>query len=98
MVLIRRRHLETDMGEVVRFIPKSDRGRQHQETNIGEVIRFISKSDRERLRLTREARATYDSVFRSADPLDEQQDVAPISRESLLQRRGSVVIKMPRNT
>ena len=86
------------MGEVVRFIPKSDRGRQHQETNIGEVIRFISKSDRERLRLTREARATYDSVFRSADPLDEQQDVAPISRESLLQRRGSIVIKMPRNT
>jgi len=80
MVLIRRRHLEKDMGEVVRFIPKSDRGRQHQETNIGEVIRFISKSDRERLRLTREARATYDSVFRSADPLDEQQDVAPISR------------------
>ena len=77
MVLIRRRHLEKDMGE---------------------VVRFISKSDRERLRLTREARATYDSVFRSADPLDEQQDVAPISRESLLQRRGSVVIKMPRNT
>jgi hypothetical protein len=59
MVLIRRQHLETDMGE---------------------VVRFISKSDRERLRLTREARAIYDSVFRPADPADEQQDVAPISR------------------
>jgi hypothetical protein len=80
MVLIRRQHLETDMGEVVRFIPKSDRGKQHLETNMGEVVRFISKSDRERLRLTREARAICDSVFRPADPADEQQDVAPISR------------------
>ena len=48
--------------------------RQHLETNIGEVIRFISKSDRERLRLIREARATYDSVFRPADPVEEQRD------------------------
>ena len=68
------------MGEVIRFIPKSDRGRQQLEMNIGEVIRFISKSDRERLRLIREARAIYDNVFRPADPVDEQRDVAPISR------------------
>jgi hypothetical protein len=54
--------------------------RQHVETNMGEVVRFISRSDRERLRLIREARAIYDSVFRPADPVDEQRDVAPISR------------------
>ena len=54
--------------------------RLHLETNMGEVIRFISKSDRERLRLIREARAIYDNVFRPADPVDEQRDVAPISR------------------
>jgi hypothetical protein len=30
---------------------------------MGEVIRFVSKSERERIRLIREARAIYDSVF-----------------------------------
>jgi hypothetical protein len=30
---------------------------------MGEVIRFVSKSERERVRLIREARAIYDSVF-----------------------------------
>lgn len=32
---------------------------------MGEVIRFVSKAERERLRLIREARAIYDSVFPS---------------------------------
>ena len=47
---------------------------------MGEVIRFVPKSERERARLVREARAIYDSIFPSADPLRERQDKAPISR------------------
>ena len=42
-----------------------------------EVIRFVLKSERERARLIREARATYDSVFPRADPVNEQLDKAP---------------------
>jgi hypothetical protein len=30
---------------------------------MGEVIRFVSNSERERVRLVREARAIYDSIF-----------------------------------
>ena len=44
---------------------------------MGEVIRFVSKSERERIRLIREARAIYDSVFPPADPVSEQRDKAP---------------------
>jgi len=43
---------------------------------MGEVIRFISKSERERIRLIREARAIYDSIFPPADPDSEQRDKA----------------------
>ncbi len=46
---------------------------------MGEVIRFVPKSERERARLIREARAIYDSLFPSADPVSEQQDKAPVS-------------------
>jgi hypothetical protein len=46
---------------------------------MGEVIQFISKSERERIRLIREARALYDGVFPSADPVSEQQDNSPTS-------------------
>jgi hypothetical protein len=42
-----------------------------QERNVGEVIRFVPKSERERLRLIREARANYDSIFPPADPVSE---------------------------
>ena len=38
---------------------------------MGEVVQFVSKSERERMRLIREARAIYDSIFPSADPADE---------------------------
>ena len=37
---------------------------------MGEVIQFIPKAERERLRLIREARAIYDSVFRPADSVN----------------------------
>lgn len=41
---------------------------------MGEVIRFVPKSERQLVRLIREARAIYDSIFPQ-----EQQDKAPIS-------------------
>jgi len=46
---------------------------------MGKVIRFIPESERERVRLIREARATYGSIFPQADSVREQQDKAPVS-------------------
>jgi len=45
---------------------------------MGEVIRFISRSERKRIRLIREARATYESVFPSTTSITEQGEKAPI--------------------
>ena len=45
---------------------------------MGEVIRFIPKAERERIRLIRESRAMYDSVFPPSDSVNEQRDNAPI--------------------
>ena len=39
---------------------------------MGKVIRFVPKSERERVRLIREARAIYNSVFPSVDPISEE--------------------------
>jgi hypothetical protein len=44
---------------------------------MGEVIQFIPKAERERIRLIREARALYESVFPSAAPTSEQRDKVP---------------------
>ena len=41
---------------------------------MGEVIRFVPKSEQERIRLIREARAIYDSIFPPSDPVHEQRD------------------------
>jgi hypothetical protein len=46
---------------------------------MGEVIRFIPRSERERARLILTARAVYDSIFPSADPVSEKQNKAPVS-------------------
>lgn len=54
------------MGEVIQFIPRSEREKSSRE-----------KSERERARLIREARAIYDSIF-PADPVGEQQDRGPV--------------------
>ena len=40
---------------------------------MGEVVQFVSKSERERIRLIREARTIYESVFPPADPVSEQR-------------------------
>jgi hypothetical protein len=47
---------------------------------MGEIIRFVPKSERERVRLIREARAVYDSIFSPADPVSEKQNRAPASQ------------------
>ena len=47
---------------------------------MGEVIQFIPKAERERLRLIREARAMYDSVFPSSNSSNEQKDKTSITR------------------
>ena len=43
---------------------------------MGEVIQFVSKSERERMRLIRQARAIYDSIFPPSDPVSEQREKA----------------------
>jgi hypothetical protein len=48
---------------------------------MGEVIRFVSKSERERIRLIRQARAFYESVFPPAAPVGKQRDNAAASDE-----------------
>jgi hypothetical protein len=40
--------------------------------NMGEVVRFIPKSELERMRLIREARAIYDSIFPPSVPAGEK--------------------------
>jgi hypothetical protein len=48
------------------------------EVKMGEVIQFVSKAERERLRLIREARELYDSVFPPTESAIRQTDNAPI--------------------
>jgi hypothetical protein len=49
------------------------------EANMGEVIRFIPKAERERIRLIREARAMYDSVFPPSNSIKERRGKRSIS-------------------
>jgi hypothetical protein len=41
---------------------------------MAEIVRFVSKSELERLRLIREARAIYDSIFPPTDAASERSD------------------------
>jgi hypothetical protein len=41
---------------------------------MGDVIRLIPKSELERIRLIREARAIYDSIFPPTDAVGERPD------------------------
>ncbi|MBR0938530.1 hypothetical protein [Bradyrhizobium jicamae] len=45
---------------------------------MGEVIPFVSKAERERIRLIREARAMYDSVFPPAAPSEQNRNASTI--------------------
>ncbi len=53
---------------------------------MGEVIPFISRAERERIRLIREARANYESVFPQSGPLTGQAEGSPIGAANV--RRG----------
>ena len=44
---------------------------------MGEIVGFISKSEVERLRLIREARAIYDSIFPPTDAVGERPHDTP---------------------
>jgi hypothetical protein len=55
---------------------------------MGEIIRFVPKSERERARLIREARAIYDSIFPSADPVSEKQKSHTVSGANAHRRDG----------
>ena len=57
-----------------------EHGTLHQEAKMGEVVRFVSKAERERLRLIREARAMYDSVFPSSPSINAQRDNTTIAQ------------------
>ena len=47
---------------------------------MGEIVRFVPKAEGERIRLIREARAIYDSIFPPADPASQKQNRAPVSQ------------------
>jgi hypothetical protein len=55
---------------------------------MGEVVRFVPKSELERIRLIREARAIYESIFPSADPGNDPQH-----RPSRLRAAGDAKIR-----
>jgi hypothetical protein len=49
---------------------------------MGEVIRFIPKTELERVRLVRQARAIYDSIFPPVDAISAQaDDKTPLHQE-----------------
>lgn len=59
---------------------------------MGEVIRFVSKADRERMRLIQQARARYESIFPSADAINEQHDasMARAAGDAIVRRESPV--------
>jgi hypothetical protein len=57
---------------------------------MGEVILFVPKSERERIRLIREARANYDSIFPSADPVSEASATHAIAGANSYRNDGAL--------
>jgi hypothetical protein len=58
---------------------------------MGEIVGFVSKSERERIRLIREARAIYDSIFPPSDAVGELRVKAmplPIAATTALEMIG----------
>lgn len=47
---------------------------------MGEIVGFVSRTERERIRLIREARAIYDSIFPPTDAIGER----PVSDPAML--------------
>jgi hypothetical protein len=51
---------------------------------MGEIAKFVPKSEIERIRLIREARAIYDSIFPPADAVGERPDDRPGKSDATL--------------
>jgi hypothetical protein len=49
---------------------------------MGEIAKFVPKSEIERIRLIREARAIYDSIFPSTDAVGERPDDRPAKSDA----------------
>jgi hypothetical protein len=60
------------------------RGWRQSGANMSEIIRFAPKSEHERVRLIREARAIYDSIFPPTGPVSEQRADASASRSDAI--------------
>lgn len=50
---------------------------------MGEIAGFVPKSELERVRLIREARAIYDSIFPPTDAVGERPDERPDKGDAL---------------
>ena len=50
---------------------------------MGEIVGFASKSDLERVRLIREARAIYDSIFPPTDAVGARPDDRPDKSDAI---------------
>jgi hypothetical protein len=55
---------------------------------MGEIVGFVSKSELERLRLIREARAIYDSIFPPNDAAGERPDDRAANGDANSAKRG----------
>ena len=54
---------------------------------MGEIVGFVSRSERERIRLIREARAIYDSIFPPSDAIGERP-VTDLARQTQPSLKG----------
>ena len=59
---------------------------------MGEIAGFVPKSELERIRLIREARAIYDSIFPPTDAIGERPDDRP-GKDDATRLKGSAPSK-----
>lgn len=56
---------------------------------MGEIVGFVPKSELERLRLIREARAIYDSIFPPTDAVSERPHDTPGKGDTTALKRSA---------
>jgi hypothetical protein len=59
---------------------------------MGEIAGFVPKSELERIRLIREARAIYDSIFPPTDAVGERPDDRP-GKDDATRLKGRAFLK-----
>jgi hypothetical protein len=62
---------------------------------MGEVIQFVPTAELERNRLIQRARAIYESVFPSVDPIGEPRKVAMADQRARVSSRYRVDERLP---